>query len=201
MLNPCKPIDFFRRPCYNTYTIKRKEVNAMTKSSYEVRAHRFIEQIFPYICDCFNTYKMEERVNLFNQDKKRKVKVYHGATRIAFITSDYCVKIDRPDEGDSYFGDCESEAAFYEYAKEEGYEYLFAKIEHYVYNDMNFYIMPRVSGVGHFAGDATDHVSFSERYFLLKHCRDLHKYNYGIYHGQITIIDYAASTIKESDCW
>lgn len=172
----------------------------MTKSSYEVRARRFIEQIFPYICDCFNTYKMEDRVDRFNQDKKRKVEVYHGATRIAFVTSDYCVKIDRPDECDSYFDDCKSEANFYKYAKEEGYEYLFAKIERYTYNDMDFYIMPRVSGVGHFYGDATEHVSDDEQYFLTRHCHDLHKYNYGIYHGQITIIDYAASTIEENDC-
>ena len=165
------------------------------KSSYEVRARRFIEQFYGYICDCHSTGDFYDAVEAFNRAYHRKVYCSNGCTRIAFITSDYVIKIDMPDiyEDDKIFGTCEDEIEFYNYAKNCGYEYLFAKIELYKYNNMTFYIMPRIYGVGYKNGHAEDYLEDEEYDFVHNYCSDTHNENFGFKNGHVVIIDYAAS--------
>lgn len=167
------------------------------KSSYEVRARRFIEQFYSYIADCHMIGDFFEAVNAFNHAYHRKVVCSYGSTRVVFITSDYVIKMDLPcmDEDDTGFGNCASELQFYNYAEECGFEHLFAKIEQYTYNNMTFYIMPRIYGVGHMRGHAENYLSGDEFEFVSEHCSDLHDENFGMKNKHVVIIDYACNSI------
>lgn len=167
------------------------------KNSYEVRAQKFIQMLYPYIYNC-RTYRDYERaVVAFNITYGRKVQMFHGATRISFVTSDYVVKInfEREDYSLDRFGGCEEEIEVYEKAKKDGFEYLFAKIIRYHYH-INFYIMPRVYNIGKYDDDAYYHVSDEEFEWLYEHVADLHCGNYGWKNGKIIIFDYAADIDK-----
>ena len=65
------------------------------KYDYTVRARHFLEQLWPYICDCENDYwKYYEAIRAYNYHKSRRVYVCHGASRISIITSDYVIKFE-----------------------------------------------------------------------------------------------------------
>ena len=163
------------------------------RSSYEVRAQRFIEELFPYLLYCVDCEDYLGAVLDYMVDHPhRNVEFDHGMTRVAFITSDYVVKVDYSDDNVARFGGGEKEIEFYSMAETEGMAYLFAKISRYDYCGQTFYIMPRVKGVG--AGgwhDAWDYMTDEETDWCLDHnLYDLHSKNFGLYKGKITIIDY-----------
>ena len=161
------------------------------RNNYEVRAQKFIQQIFPYLEGCENNHDEREYAILaFNHDYNRKVMYKHGMTRYALITADYAVKVDY---ACTRWGNSEDEMKLYEEAVQDGFEYMFAKITRYTYLGINFYIMPRVYGIGKKFDDADWYMSEDEKDWCYDHnlC-DLHKYNYGWKDDHVVIFDYAA---------
>lgn len=164
------------------------------RSDYETRAIHFIHQIYDYIIDCCEDEDYANAIGYFNMANHRKVQVQSGQTRVAFITSDYVVKITYgSDDAINSWGDCEDEMEMYEQAEEDGYAYMFAKITHYSYRDKDFYIMPRINGVGSSWNDATEYMTDDEYNWCRdKGLIDLHCHNYGWRNRHICLIDYAA---------
>lgn len=166
-------------------------------SSYEVRAIRFIQQIFSYIADCHTVGSYWDAVQAFNLEHNRKVMCDNGMTRVALITSDYVVKIDYHAKNVKRWGGGEQEVKFYRMASSEGYGYLFAKIKPYYYKGQMFYIMPRVHGIGRKFEDADAYMTEEEADWCWEHdlC-DLHNQNYGWKDGHVVIIDYGANNYR-----
>lgn len=165
------------------------------RSSYEHRAKRFIKQIFPYLMACAELEEYEEAVFNFMMDHPyRNISCDHGLTRVAYITSDYVVKIDYDEEQIARFGGSEKEIAFYAMAEREGMAHLFAKISRYDYRGRRFYIMPRVTGIDEDRWeDANYYMTDEENDWCEEHhLYDLHCKNYGLVNGQVKIIDYGA---------
>ena len=166
------------------------------ESSYELRAQRFIRDIFPFIKGCDHAYEYRHAVDAFNASRHRKVSVEHGQTRVVLITSDYVVKIDYGTRA-RYYGGCEDELIMYNRAVEAGYDYLFAKISMYTYCGHDFYIMPRVEGIGEAEDEAYDLVTPEECDWLYDNVNDLHCHNFGFVNGQVTLVDYACREDRE----
>ena len=72
---------------------------------------------------------------------------------MALVTSDYVVKIDYNFNSD--FGTSADEVDAYDFVCREGYDKYFAEISCYTYGGLDFYIMPRVGGIGRKWGDTT----------------------------------------------
>lgn len=162
------------------------------RNSYEVRAERFIHQIYNYICDCKTVRQFEKAVYRFNIDHNRKVMFSHGLTRVCFITSDYAVKCNFGSDYDlSCFGGCLSEMAVYDEAVKDGFAYLFAKPTMISYDSHDFCIMPRIYGIGRYEEDAYDFLTDAENDWVCEHICDLHNGNYGWKNGRPVIFDYA----------
>lgn len=160
-------------------------------NTYEVRAQKFIQQIFPFLDDLTDKFMVNEGVWAFNYTHKRKVRVSSGLTRIALITSDYVVKFDYDKEQIRTFGGCEDEMEIYDEAEADGFEYLFAKITPYKYEGYTFYIMPRIKGVGRGFDDAWEYLTDAETDWLCEHrVADLHCHNFGWRNGHVCLIDY-----------
>ena len=140
----------------------------------------FIENIYPFIEDKpFSVGMVEVAVSAYNRANHRNVLVKSGSVRIALITSDYVVKYDySPCHADIY-GGCAQEMKMYNFAKEQGFGDLFAEITCFEYMGQNFYIMPRIAGIGKDRfSEADDFMTQKERDF----CYDaglcnLHCYN------------------------
>lgn len=165
-------------------------------SSYEVRAQKFIRQIFDFIYECKEIEDYEDAVSAFNYRYNRKVIVDHGLTRIVLITSDYVVKIDYSDNV-RRFGGGMQEYNFYQMAEREGFEYLLAKITPYEYRGMTFYIMPRIKGIMRYDEDAYEYMTQAENDWCDAHnLYDLHCKNYGWAHGHVVIVDYGANEYR-----
>lgn len=165
------------------------------KNNYEVRAKKFIRQFYSYIKSCKSYRDFYEQTEFFNYENKRKVIMSYGLTRIAFITSDYVVKINWAKNSYNFeqFGDCESEIELYEEAEQDGYEYLFAKIERYEYMEHCFYIMPRIYGIGKCQCNANTFLTEDEEDWISSRIADLHCKNYGWKNNHVVIFDYACS--------
>lgn len=162
--------------------------------SYIERAKDFIKDIYPFIeTKPFNIGMVEGGVSAYNKAKHRNVLVKSGSVRIALITSDYVVKYDYSPCQAEIFGGCEQELKMYNFAKEQGFDDLFAEITRFEYEGMNFYIMPRINGIGqHRFSEADDFMSEEERDFCYDAgLEDLHYYNYGFRKGRVCIVDYA----------
>ena len=159
------------------------------RNNYEVRAQKFIQQIAPYLDGLDEHEDRETAVACFNDSHHRKVIYAHGMTRYALITSDYVVKVDYKE---TRWGNCEDEMFMYKLAERAGYAYLFAKISRYRFNGVNFYIMPRINGIGKTWSDAEEYLTEEEFDWVYDHVRDLHNENYGWKNGHIVIVDYAA---------
>ena len=162
--------------------------------SYIERAKDFIKDIYPFIeDDPFTVETVEATVSDYNWAKRRNVLVKSGSVRIALITSDYVVKYDYSPCHAEVYGGCEQELKMYNFAKEQGFDDLFAEITRFEYEGMNFYIMPRINGIGkNRFSEADDFMSEEERDFCYDAglC-DLHHYNYGFRKGRVCIVDYA----------
>lgn len=162
------------------------------KNSYEIRARKFVKQIAPFLINCEKVSDFEMATYFFNKMYHRKVHCAHGLTRVAFVTSDYVVKVEYGYEYLTY-GGCSEELALYEDAVKEGFAYLLAKIEHFHYLDMDFYIMPRIGGIGRTEEDANSYMTDEELDWCDTHdLHDLHNWNYGWKDNHIVLIDYAA---------
>ena len=162
-------------------------------TSYEERAKKFIALLNPYIKGCRSLYQFENAVDHFNADYHRNVKMASGSTRIAFITSDYVIKINYHGWGEGQFGGCADEVRMYRYAQKQGYAHLLAKITPYR-RDYNrtFYIMPKITHIRENASDAEAYITNkSEERWLCKNIGDRHSLNYGWQDGHIVMIDYA----------
>ena len=163
------------------------------RSDYITRAKKFIPTIDVILSYNHRTWDIEEDIEMFNQEKKRKVIFSHGLTRYAFITSDYVIKVDYSPDAIENFGGCEDEIEIYAQAEQDGMEHLFAKITRYDYNGTSYYIMPRLYGIGRKEDDAYDWMTEDELEWVQEHgiC-DLHNLNYGWRKGHVCIIDYGA---------
>lgn len=166
-------------------------------SSYEMRAIRFIQQIFPYIDNCHTVEQYDNAVDRFNSVYNRSVICNSGSARVALITSDYVIKIDYNPQNVRRWGGCAEEWRFYSRAYQEGFAYLLAKIKPYYYRGQVFYIMPRVNGVGSRWHDADEYLTQRERDWCDEvGLKDLHMENYGWKNGHVVIIDYAANDYR-----
>ena len=163
-------------------------------SSYIVRAQKFIKSIYPYISLCQKYVDFSEEIqNWKSCNRRRNVQISGGYSRIVFITSDYVIKIDRPDSRDNTFGTCETELELYNRVKDTQWGYLFAEITKYEYEDMTFYIMPRIKGIYRMSGDAEEYMTPEEREVIWTYrIYDRHNGNYGWKNHHIVFIDYAA---------
>lgn len=167
----------------------------MMRSSYEVRAQKFIRAIAPYFMDCEDLFDFQRAIFDFMMDHPRRHIHYdHGMTRFAIITSDYVVKIDYSPENIKRFGGGEQEIAFYQMAEREGMAHLFAKISRYDFGGRRFYIMPKVTGIDEERWeDAWYYMTAEECEWCEDHnLYDLHCKNYGIMNGKVKIFDYGA---------
>ena len=164
------------------------------RTSYIVRAQKFIAKVFPYLTNLDSCYQMLLDIDCFNDENKRHVHFEHGISRWALITSDYVIKMDYG--ANQTFGCCQDEYKTYQEAKKQGMAYLFAEITPYEYNGYVFYIMPRIYGVdsAHSHGyDVTEWLTYDEIDYLDDMgLYDLHRGNYGWKNGYPVIIDYAA---------
>ena len=161
-------------------------------SNYEIRAKKFIAEVYPYIKDCGDNFDFSVAIRRFNRDHHRNVQIASGATRVVMITSDYVIKVDYDGWGRGQFGSCADEARMYRKAKRDGFAHLFAKITAVRKGyDRTFYIMPRIRGIGKKPYDATAYVGGDEYDYLDNNVGDLHHYNYGWKDGHIVMIDYA----------
>ena len=166
--------------------------------SYVERAKDFIQQAFPFMSDCGTVEDFFCAMLHFNERYNRKVIVDNGAARVALITSDYVVKVDYNEYKVHEWGGCEAELAFYEFACSEGYGYLFAEITKYTYGGRDFYIMPRVHGIGKTFYEADEYMTADEAEWCWDvGLRDLHNENYGWKGDKIVIIDYGANEYRE----
>lgn len=162
----------------------------MTKSSYEVRAKKFIHDVFPYLLEQ-NFVLYGSAIRKFNKEKHRRVRLANGLTRQCLLSSDYVVKINLVEESD--FGTSEDELWNWEniYSTCE-YADHFAPISKYTYCGYDFYIMPRISGVGRF--DEDDLHKDIDEYFAdwaYNNIGDIHDEQFGRKNGKFIFVDYA----------
>lgn len=170
----------------------------MTTTSYEIRARKFAHQIYPYVTNCRKVSDYERAIWRFNVEHHRHVRVAHGQTRIALITSDYVLKIDYG-RLQWKFGGCADERRAYQKVWKDGYAHLFAKITPFMVNEIVFYIMPRIKYVGEEYNGwddvyETHGLTEEESDYLSENFYDLHQENYGHMNGRVVVVDYAFSS-------
>ena len=164
--------------------------------NYEERAKDFVKMLFPLIDDCEKVWEFYTAVEIFNRTYSRKVKCCNGLSRVAFVTSDYVVKMDYNQEEVEYIGGCEIETTIYSIAEQEGFAHLFAKVSPFEYNGKHFYIMPRIYGINSndYDREAFDYMTEEERGFCERYqISDLHCNNFGFRNGHVCVVDYACS--------
>ena len=168
--------------------------------TYEERAKDFVKMLAPLLDDCQSLYDFAEATAMFNRLYTRKVRCNHGIARVAFISSDYVVKLEYNPEEVRIVGGGENEIKMYATAEREGFAYLFAKVSPFDYHGKRFYIMPRIRGIGKYEFEyADEHMTDAENAFCDRHhiC-DLHCNNYGFRDGHVCIVDYACKSDYDS---
>ena len=168
--------------------------------TYEERAKDFIKMIFPLIEDCQDVLDFRNAVAMFNRVYTRKVRCNNGIARVAFISSDYVVKLEYDQDEVDSVGGGENEIEIYTVAEREGFAYLFAKISRYDYKGKRFYIMPRIHGIGKYEYEyADEYMTDAENEFCNRHqITDLHCNNYGFRNGHVCLVDYACRLDEDS---
>lgn len=161
------------------------------KTSYIVRAIRFLDEIFPYIEGSLEDLASIWRiVSHYNMAHRRNILVKNGATRIALVTSDYVIKWDYNQRNVGLYGGCIEEAKKYLFAKSEGYEYLLAETTSIKRNNITFNIMPRIKI--HENKPYWDELLTKDEYnWITANIGDLHRENYDVVEGRFIAIDYA----------
>lgn len=165
------------------------------RNTYEVRAEKFIHQIFDYIVNCINEEQFEDAVAWFNFTHHRNVRFAHGLTRVCFITSDYVVKYDFGTYRDTReFSTCIDEVRMYAIAEKDGFAHLLAKPTMVEYMGHSFCIMPRIYGIGKYDEDVSWYLEGAEYDWVNEHIYDCHNQNYGWKNRHPVIFDYACNT-------
>ena len=169
------------------------------KKSYIERAMRMAEILSSYI----NSYsgidsiynKCSMAVKEYNiRHKHSSMSLESGSTRLAFIISDYVLKVDY--QTIKFYGSSETELEAWNFICESGMEEYFAEITKYTSKSgLTFYIMPRIKHIGEYDEEwfndtlfETDIVAYD---FIQDNFYDFHENNFGINNGHPVIIDYA----------
>ena len=169
------------------------------KKSYIERAMRMAEILSSYI----NSYseidsiynKCSMAVKEYNiRHKHSSMSLESGSTRLAFIISDYVLKVDY--QTIRSFGNSETELEAWNFICENGMEEYFAEITKYVSKSgITFYIMPRIKHIGEYDEewfyDTLYDIDIGAYYFIEDNFCDFHEGNFGIKNGHPVIIDYA----------
>lgn len=169
------------------------------KKSYIERAMRMAEILSSYMDSYSEIESIYSKCKMAAQEynirhKHSSMSFESGSTRLAFIVSDYVLKVDyRAIEA---YGNSESELKAWNFIRKNGMEEYFAEITKYISKSgITFYIMPRISHVGEYGGDwLLDYLYVNDAYaygFIQDNFEDMHDYNFGIKYGHPVIIDYA----------
>lgn len=165
----------------------------MTKSSYETRAEKFVQEIAPYMVGARYIRDFERGYKRYCADHpRRRVHFASGMTRVAFITSNYVIKLDYYNPSWKRFGTCADEMDNYKTHVCNGYDYLFAKITRVRCKNRYYYIMPKVDHINS-ENELSTVLSYDEWDYICNWCYDIHGMNFGFVHGNPVIFDYAAS--------
>ena len=168
------------------------------KSNYVLRATKFMEAFYPYMRKYRN---LTEAVEVFNEEKHRAVEWRSGAVRRVLVTSDYVIKWDYNKGNSRTFGGCREEYKKYLEVKDSDFSYLFAEITPIRVHNRTFYVMPRVRMLGYDCEEYFYDTINKDEYDFLNDVAcvgDIHDENWGYYHGQPTIIDYACCSFNAS---
>lgn len=172
------------------------------KTPYTYRAEKFIKILFPYVQkelekEVRSPENIFECIQHFNKEKKRKVVLDSGASRIVFISSDYVVKVDLKEE--SWAGTSEDEYKMYLFAQEEGFDYLFAPSTRIEYNGYFFYVMPRAHNIDEWRSEDYFYEELNEEEydFISGFINDVHGGNFGYLHQKLVLIDYAWNDLSD----
>lgn len=173
----------------------------MIKNDYKARAFNFFKALYPYIEKYLDKpYTCAQAVEIFNAEKHRKVRVSWGSVRVAFITSDYVIKYDYDKMDAKRYGGCKDEEKFYNFAKEKGFEGLFAEISSFEYMGHTFYVMPRINMRANQEGERAEYyLEGDERDFVDEYLYDLHEENFGWKNNHVVIFDYAYNVFMEQE--
>lgn len=162
------------------------------KTTYEERAINFIKKSLVPLISLYHF--PEVAVRQYNKKhQNRPLKTAHGATRMVIIRSDYVIKINT--DLDTEWGNNTTEVKAYEFAQENGFEYLFAKPTMFTVDKLGieFEIMPRVKhGIGREDKWWGKYLTNEEFDFVNNFFRDLHEYNVGYFKEKPIFIDYAS---------
>ena len=169
------------------------------KKSYIERAMRMAEILSSYMDGYSETMSIYNKCNMaakeYNTRHKHSFMGFeNGSTRLAFIISDYVLKVDY--QTIRSFGNSESELKAWDFICKNGMEEYFAEITKYTSNSgITFYIMPRIKHIGEYDEEwfndtlyETDIVAYD---FIQDNFCDFHDGNFGIKNGHPVVIDYA----------
>lgn len=169
------------------------------KKSYIERAMRMAEILSSYMDSYSETMSIYNKCNMaakeYNIRHKHSFMGFeNGSTRLAFIISDYVLKVDY--RTIKSYGNSETELKAWDFIRENGMEEYFAEITKYISKSgITFYIMPRIKHIGEYDEEwfndtlyETDIVAYD---FIQDNFCDFHDGNFGIKNGHPVVIDYA----------
>ena len=169
------------------------------KKSYIERAMRMAEILSSYMDSYSETMSIYNKCNMaakeYNIRHKHSFMGFeNGSTRLAFIISDYVLKVDY--QTIRSFGNSETELEAWDFICKNGMEEYFAEITKYISKSgVTFYIMPRIKHIGEYDEEwfndilyKTDIVAYD---FIQDNFCDFHKENFGVKSGHPVVIDYA----------
>lgn len=164
------------------------------RTTYEERGLKFATTLAKMFQNCVYLNDFVSVIEHYNASHSRKLVFKNGVSRIAIIRADYVIKFDYMPTGyfsDGIAGNCMTELEAYEYAIEDGMEYLLAKPTVREMFGHTFSVMPRINHVGDESRSWYKTVSLEEEIWLEEHINDLHENNVGYKHGKVCVIDYA----------
>ena len=169
------------------------------KKSYIERAMRMAETLSSYMESYSETMSIYNKCNMaakeYNIRHKHSFMGFeNGSTRLAFIISDYVLKVDY--RTIKSYGNSETELEAWNFICKNGMEEYFAEITKYTSKSgITFYIMPRIKHIGEYDEEwfndilyETDIVAYD---FIQDNFCDFHDGNFGIKNGHPVVIDYA----------
>ena len=169
------------------------------KKSYIERAMRMAETLSSYMESYSETMSIYNKCNMaakeYNIRHKHSFMGFeNGSTRLAFVISDYVLKVDY--QTIRSFGNSESELKAWDFICKNGMEEYFAEITKYTSKSgITFYIMPRIKHIGEYDEEwfndilyETDIVAYD---FIQDNFCDFHEGNFGVKSGHPVVIDYA----------
>ena len=177
------------------------------KKSYIERAMHIADILSSYMDSYTEIKSIYDRCRMASRDynlrhKRSCVGFEFGSTRLAFIISDYVLKVDYQNR--KSFGNSETELKAWNFIRDEGMEKYFAEITKYISKSgITFYIMPRIKHIGEYDEEwfndtlyETDIIAYS---FIQDNFYDFHDANFGIKNGHPVVIDYAWNYSVEAE--